>query len=415
MAVEILDYQGFSKLRSDGDADDSASTSIQALISLLAQKQQQLGEAQKEVYCHMADATTYEFKKLIAALGGSGHARFRRAPGGSPASAPSQTPFDKVRHSPSLHDATQPVRTLDISVPEAQISTPNSSCSPCKNGEDVPRCDLRANTHHASHISGADMPIAHVSSSCCPGKEHSAVNGSIYNGNTHTKPLFKDQSPSVSHVYGHARCRDATTQKLCHQGSARPLPTFSQAQQSMSPQLRRPLPSQIVASSCAELDQDILVASTTNSSFVSSLSMERGGTVSNGKPVFSSGRPPLPPKKRKAPEEKIEERSQKCHKSGQCHCAKSRNLKSRTILRVSATGPKDTDIPADGFSWCKYGEKLSSKGSLHSRVYYKCSSVRGCPARKHVQRALDDPNMMIVTYGREHLHPQIRNVHMTSD
>lgn len=39
-----------------------------------------------------------------------------------------------------------------------------------------------------------------------------------------------------------------------------------------------------------------------------------------------------------------------------------------------------------------------------NRGYYKCSSVRGCPARKHVERALDDPTMLIVTYEGEHNH-----------
>lgn len=39
-----------------------------------------------------------------------------------------------------------------------------------------------------------------------------------------------------------------------------------------------------------------------------------------------------------------------------------------------------------------------------NRGYYKCSSVRGCPARKHVERALDDPSMLVVTYEGEHNH-----------
>jgi hypothetical protein len=38
------------------------------------------------------------------------------------------------------------------------------------------------------------------------------------------------------------------------------------------------------------------------------------------------------------------------------------------------------------------------------RGYYKCSTVRGCPARKHVERAPDDPAMLIVTYEGEHRH-----------
>ena len=36
--------------------------------------------------------------------------------------------------------------------------------------------------------------------------------------------------------------------------------------------------------------------------------------------------------------------------------------------------------------------------------YYKCSTVRGCPARKHVERDPADPSMLIVTYEGEHRH-----------
>ncbi|KAG6424712.1 hypothetical protein SASPL_115132 [Salvia splendens] len=38
------------------------------------------------------------------------------------------------------------------------------------------------------------------------------------------------------------------------------------------------------------------------------------------------------------------------------------------------------------------------------RGYYKCSSVRGCPARKHVERDVDDPTMLVVTKEGDHTH-----------
>lgn len=44
------------------------------------------------------------------------------------------------------------------------------------------------------------------------------------------------------------------------------------------------------------------------------------------------------------------------------------------------------------------------------RGYYKCSTVRGCPARKHVERATDEPSMLIVTYEGEHRHSQGGNI-----
>ncbi|PIN01980.1 hypothetical protein CDL12_25509 [Handroanthus impetiginosus] len=89
--------------------------------------------------------------------------------------------------------------------------------------------------------------------------------------------------------------------------------------------------------------------------------------------------------------------------SSRCHCSKRRKLRMKRVIRVPAISMKMADIPPDDYSWRKYGQK-PIKGSPHPRGYYKCSSVRGCPARKHVERALDDPTMLIVTYEGEHNH-----------
>ncbi|KAI4337007.1 hypothetical protein L6164_015469 [Bauhinia variegata] len=89
--------------------------------------------------------------------------------------------------------------------------------------------------------------------------------------------------------------------------------------------------------------------------------------------------------------------------SGRCHCSKKRKSKIRRVIRVPAISSKIADIPPDDYSWRKYGQK-PIKGSPHPRGYYKCSSVRGCPARKQAERALDEPAMLIVTYEGDHNH-----------
>ncbi|KAK7331030.1 hypothetical protein VNO77_25239 [Canavalia gladiata] len=127
--------------------------------------------------------------------------------------------------------------------------------------------------------------------------------------------------------------------------------------------------------------------------------------ITNLSQVSSAGKPPLSSSslKRKCSSENLD--SGKCgSSSGRCHCSKkSRKMRLKRVVRVPAISLKMADIPPDDYSWRKYGQK-PIKGSPHPRGYYKCSSVRGCPARKHVERALDDPSMLVVTYEGEHNH-----------
>ncbi|XP_024379591.1 probable WRKY transcription factor 15 isoform X2 [Physcomitrium patens] len=57
--------------------------------------------------------------------------------------------------------------------------------------------------------------------------------------------------------------------------------------------------------------------------------------------------------------------------------------------------------------------KCATAGRCHCskrRGYYKCSSMRGCLARKHVERSLEDSSMLIITYEGEHNHSRSTSV-----
>ncbi|KAG4954110.1 hypothetical protein GLYMA_14G135400v4 [Glycine max] len=140
-----------------------------------------------------------------------------------------------------------------------------------------------------------------------------------------------------------------------------------------------------------------------NSSFMSS-AITGDGSVSNGKiflaPPATSARKP-PAFKKRCHEHR--EHSGDVSGNSKCHCVKRRKNRVKNTVRVPAISSKIADIPPDEYSWRKYGQK-PIKGSPYPRGYYKCSTVRGCPARKHVERAPDDPAMLIVTYEGEHRH-----------
>lgn len=141
-------------------------------------------------------------------------------------------------------------------------------------------------------------------------------------------------------------------------------------------------------------------------SLISSLTGDReGGTITNHSQVSSVGKPPLSTASLKR---KCSFTGDKCSSagvsgSGHCHCSKKRKSRAKRVVRVPAISSKISDVPSDNYSWRKYGQK-PIKGSPFPRGYYKCSSIRGCPARKHVERAKDDPTLLIVTYEGDHNH-----------
>nr|XP_018677368.1 PREDICTED: probable WRKY transcription factor 49 [Musa acuminata subsp. malaccensis] len=62
----------------------------------------------------------------------------------------------------------------------------------------------------------------------------------------------------------------------------------------------------------------------------------------------------------------------------------------------------ENGLADDGYKWRKYGQK-SIKNSPNPRSYYRCTNPR-CNAKKQVERSMEDPETLIVTYEGLHLH-----------
>ncbi|OMO64390.1 DNA-binding WRKY [Corchorus capsularis] len=81
----------------------------------------------------------------------------------------------------------------------------------------------------------------------------------------------------------------------------------------------------------------------------------------------------------------------------------SRSKRRKNQLKRVCQVPAEA-LSSDVWAWRKYGQK-PIKGSPYPRGYYRCSSSKGCLARKQVERNRSDPGMFIVTYTAEHNHP----------
>ncbi|KAF0933638.1 hypothetical protein E2562_018871 [Oryza meyeriana var. granulata] len=79
----------------------------------------------------------------------------------------------------------------------------------------------------------------------------------------------------------------------------------------------------------------------------------------------------------------------------------SKTMENKYTLKMKSCG-SNGGLADDGYKWRKYGQK-SIKNSPNPRSYYRCTNPR-CNAKKQVERALDEPDTLLVTYEGLHLH-----------
>ncbi|VVB11048.1 unnamed protein product [Arabis nemorensis] len=82
--------------------------------------------------------------------------------------------------------------------------------------------------------------------------------------------------------------------------------------------------------------------------------------------------------------------------------SKRRKSEKQSSEAGVSQGSVESDSLEDGFRWRKYGQKVVG-GNTYPRSYYRCTSAN-CRARKHVERASDDPRAFITTYEGKHNH-----------
>ncbi|KAF4386655.1 hypothetical protein F8388_006610 [Cannabis sativa] len=130
---------------------------------------------------------------------------------------------------------------------------------------------------------------------------------------------------------------------------------------------------------------------------LSSLSSICSSTTSTSTPFRSNDQI----RQLKQPHHQHQPNTKQSHNNGSTTTPRSKKRKNQ--LKKVCQVPAES-LSSDIWAWRKYGQK-PIKGSPYPRGYYRCSSSKGCLARKQVERNRTDPGMFIVTYTAEHNHP----------
>ncbi|KAH8964305.1 hypothetical protein BDL97_04G059400 [Sphagnum fallax] len=435
--MEVLEYSNLGKRDRDYEVQEAARTGIdnaRKLLHILSHQQRsQLGDEESDA---AAGVAVSKFQKVVSLLSRTGHARFRRAPTNPTISGYEYVFFESANfaqeeelkriHLAKDHQSREKETMNFVPDPPAAPVAPSSSAAAVASvAAVVPQYP------RPSSVSSADGSSGHANSSVPAFLQHAQqlqqqqhlqlrqhqlqvqqqvqqqIQQQLLWQQQHVAPVgFVPVLPTPTEIISfgkqHQHQQESSRSALMQEKASR----SSQVDNSMSsgPPLSTTTKSGFSVVSMdgsGATDNNLQKQQQQTSSALSPAALEPRAQAGGGHHHAAAGN-----NNKKSSGITSDDNGgakSSCASVGRCHRSKRRKLRMKRTIKVPAISSKLADIPPDDYSWRKYGQK-PIKGSPHPRGYYKCSSMRNCPARKHVERSVEDSSMLIVTYEGEHSH-----------
>ncbi|XP_059297948.1 probable WRKY transcription factor 21 isoform X2 [Lycium ferocissimum] len=349
------------------EANKAAVETCHRVISILSSRTH---NAQNNQYMNLVTETgeaVHKFKKVVTLLNSTlGHARVRklnkfRTP--LPHNILVENPNCKINEHPNA------LRLLPIDSPENRALEMGSANVKCNLTLGTPSVELSSSSRNPLNF-GQQMPCNNNIPRVVPQVE--SGEGGIYADLTPTcggvERVFPNQQTPLP-IYNYLQ------QQQQQQQQHRFLLQWQQLKQPAEMMYKQ-------STSGVSLNFDSSTCTPTmcsTRSFLSSLSVD--GSVSNCNSFHligsscSADQSSFQHKRRRSG--RGDGGSVKCGSSGRCHCSKKRKHRVKRSIKVPAVSSKLADIPADEYSWRKYGQK-PIKGSPHPSICGVIVTLSSC-------------------------------------